>query len=220
MAEILDDIDEKERKIELSDSEIFLQIWFSPKKVFTFIFENTYEKFLIPLLVLSGIVRSLSKAMEGNWGNEMPFWAVLLVVLIAGAFFGWISYFILAALISFTGKWIGGEGNTGSIMTMLAYASIPFIFSLALFLPLIIFFGNSIFKSGNFLSSYPSYFNHIFSAISIAGLVLNIWTFVLAVVGVAVAHKFSILKSILNFLLIALLFGALVIVIVLIMGVF
>lgn len=117
----------------------FCRFGLTPKKVFTFIFENTYEKFLIPLLVLSGIVRSLSKAMEGNWGNEMPFWAVLLVVLIAGAFFGWISYFILAALISFTGKWIGGEGNTGSIMTMLAYASIPFIFSLALFLPLIIF---------------------------------------------------------------------------------
>jgi hypothetical protein len=36
--------------------------------------------------------------------------------------FGWISYYIYAALISWSGKWMNGKGNTQLILRILSYA--------------------------------------------------------------------------------------------------
>ena len=59
MEEVLEDKSEIDQ---LSDKEIFTKIWTSPRQVFKFINDNSYDKYVTVLLILSGISRSFDQA--------------------------------------------------------------------------------------------------------------------------------------------------------------
>lgn len=205
---ILDDgliIDEEKERITLTDKEIFTKIWFSPRVVFRYLEQNSYSKYVSILLVLAGINSAIDRSISRGAGDSMSLWAVLGIAVVAGALLGWISYYIYAALMSWTGKWLKGKSNTSSLLRVLAHALIPSIASLAIVFAQIGVFGNDLFSSYNDLTSdLPiEVFYYITLFIS---TVLSLWTLVLLVVGVSEVQKFSIGKAILNVLLPVLLF--------------
>src|SRR5678815_4890564 len=116
-----------EEKLQLTDKEIFTKIWTYPRQVFKFLDETYYDKFVTILLVLAGISRTFDRASLQNMGDKMSLGGVIAFCIVAGVLLGWISYYIYAALLSWTGKWLNGQGNTKSILRMLAHAMLPTI---------------------------------------------------------------------------------------------
>ncbi|MEO5999900.1 MAG: Yip1 family protein [Chitinophagaceae bacterium] len=189
------------KDVPLSDIDIFTKIWTSPRPVFKFINDNQYDKFVIFLLVLMGISKAFEKASSKHMGDTMSFWAVIAFCIIGGALFGWISYAIYAALLSWTGRWLKAEGNTRSILRIIAYASIPAAVGVVLFILPIVIYGNEIFKSEGDLESADMLSNiFVYSSIFLQ-VALAIWTIFLCVIGISEVQKLSIGKSILNLLL-------------------
>jgi hypothetical protein len=180
---------------------IFTRIWTSPRQVFEFVHSRSYDKYVTILLVLSGISRAFDQAATKNIGNHLPLFWVIMFCLIAGALLGWISFYFYAALVSLTGRWLDGKGNTQSILRVLSYAMAPTIIALLLLIPQIAVYGNGMFQSEGDLESAGVWGNTIFYFSLGVELVLSIWTIVLCVIGIAVVQKISIGKAILNMLL-------------------
>lgn len=199
----------------LTDKEIFTKIWLSPRKVFKFINDNQYDRYVYLLLALAGISRAFDRSISRDLGDNMSLWGIIMLCVFVGGLLGWISYYIYAGLISWTGKWLKGEGNTGSILRILSYALIPMILILILLIPQIGIYGKELFKSNGDITSAGLIPNVIFYGLMILEVFLALWTIVLVVVGVSEVQKFTIGKSILNLVLPLLVIGIPILIIVL-----
>lgn len=193
--------DEFDVEQDLTDKNIFTEIWTSPNKVFRFINERHYDKFVTLLLTFAGISRAFDRAQMKNMGDKMPIILIVGTCVITGLIFGWISYYIYSALISWTGKWLKGEADAKSINRILSYAMIPSIVALVFLIPQIGVYGEEIFKSDGNITSAGWFLNIIVYGSKFIRIILGIWTVVLCVIGISQVQKFSIGKSILNLLL-------------------
>jgi hypothetical protein len=198
MENILDKVDEN---LNIKDKYLFTKIWSSPRKVFKYINDNHYDKYVTVLLVLSGISRAFDRASMKNMGDKMSIWAIIGLSIILGGLLGWISFYIYAALVNWTGKWLKGQGNTSSILRIISYAMIPTIIALIVLIPQIGIYGVEIFKENGDITSAGLLPNIFVYGSMILEFILSIWTIVLCVVGISEVQKLSIGKSILNLLL-------------------
>jgi hypothetical protein len=143
----------KEKSFEPSDKDIFTTIWTSPRQVFKYINDNHYDKYSTVLLVLSGISRSFDRASLKDMGDSQSLPTIIGMCIVAGGLFGWMTYYIYAALISWTGTWLKAKGDTKSIIRILSYAMLPSVVALVFLVPQIIIYGNEIFKSEGDITS-------------------------------------------------------------------
>jgi hypothetical protein len=190
----------------LSDKELFIKIWTSPRAVFRFINFYKYQKHVTLLLILAGIARTFNRTLMKNAGDNLSIWGIILFSIIIGALFGWIIYYIYAALISCTGKWLNAKGSTNAILIVLSYALIPSIVAMLFLLPQLVLYGNEVFKLNENSSDGGITKNIIVNGSFFLEAVLGIWTLVLCVIGIAEVQKLSIMKSILNLFLPAIVF--------------
>jgi hypothetical protein len=186
---------------EILENELFSKIWLSPRLVFKYLNEKKIDKYITILLILGGIVRTFDRASLKNMGDDMSLISVILLCVILGGLFGWLTFYIYAALLSWTGKWLKGQGDTNSLLRMVAYAMIPPILSLVLLIPQIALYGISVFQSnldvqGSGMISYLIYYVTL-----VLEFILGVWTIVLFVVGISEVQKLSIGKSIINMVL-------------------
>ena len=191
----------KADEIHLSDKEIFTKIWMSPRQVFKFIDEKGYTKFSTILLILGGITSALNSASTRSMGDIMPLWSVLIVCMIGGGVFGWLYFYIYAALLSWTGKWLKGTGNTKSLFRMISYALIPSLLVLFTFILRIVLIGNDEFQRNVDVLDNEFLITTLFSFSLFVEIVTGIWTLVVLVIGISEVQKLSIGKSIVNLIL-------------------
>jgi hypothetical protein len=204
----------------LTEKDLFTKIWTSPRQVFRFINDNRYDKYVTILLVLSGISRAFDRASLKNMGDMMSIWAILGVCIIIGGLLGWVSYYIYAALLSWTGKWLNGQGDTSSILRILSYAMLGSIIALVFLIPQIGIYGVEIFKEDGDITS-AGWVSNIFVYSSIfLELILGIWTLIFSEVGISEVQKLSTGKSILNLLLPVLVFLVPILIIILVFKAF
>ncbi|MBP1618888.1 MAG: hypothetical protein H6Q14_2715 [Bacteroidetes bacterium] len=199
---ILDEnLQESKSELKISDKEIFTKIWTSPRLVFKYLNDNTYDKYVTILLVLGGITRAFDRASAKSLGDNMSLIAIFALCIVLGGLLGWIAYYIYAAILSWTGKWLNGQGNTKSLLRMIAHAMIPSIVALVLLIPQIVFLGNGAFQSNIDINGSGLVSIIIFYTTLLLEITLGIWTFVIFVIGISEVQKISIGKAILNLIL-------------------
>ena len=185
----------------IAPTAIFSKIWTVPREVFVFIDTYKYDKYVTILLILSGVSRTFDRASSKNMGDHMSLWTIIIFCILVGAIFGWISYYIFAALLSWTGKWLGGIGNTRSILRVLSYALIPSIAAMVFLIPEIAVYGIGIFQSDGDIVSAGMAGNIIFYVSLILEIALAGWSIVLCVIGLSVTQQLSTAKATLNLFL-------------------
>ena len=198
MEDILNDTHENSN---LTDKDLFTKIWTSPRQIFKYINDNCYDKYVTILLVLSGISRAFGRASMRNMGDKMSIWGVLGFSIFLGGLLGWISYYIYAGLVSWTGKWLKGQGDTSAILRMFSYAMLPSIIALIFLIPQIGIYGVEIFKEDGDITSAGWISNIFVYGSMFLEVALGILTLIFCVVGISEVQKLSIGKSILNLLL-------------------
>jgi len=199
MSEILDEFEDD---IELTDREIFMDIWTKPRRVFKFIHKNEYDKHIIKLLILAGITNAFDNISSKSWGDEMSLLGIVALAIIVGGLIGWISYYIYASLISWTGRWLKGTQDTKALIRIFAYSMFPSICGLSLLAIQLLYFKDDIFFSDDFIiDNLNSLDGIVFWGLGIAQLVLGIWSLVLLTIGISEIQKFPIWKAIINLIL-------------------
>lgn len=184
---------------EISDENLLYTIWFKPTLTLEYILKFCPDKFVIPLLVLGGISRAFDQASTKNFGDSQSLLSIILLAIIGGGLFGWISYCFYIWLLEVSGKWLQGKGSFSELKTITAWSLVPSIFSLLFLIPEIILFGIDLFRS-----EMSNTFGIKESLLYILGLLefaCGIWTLVIFIKGVSIVQDFSIGKSILNAIL-------------------
>lgn len=195
---------ETSESIQLTDKEIFTQIWTSPRKVFKYIIESGYEKYSYNLIILAGIIRAFNNSMDKSLGDKIPLWGVIAISIVLGGLIGWIFFEAYAWGISKTGKWLKGISDKKGILRIMSYSIIPVIPTIFLIVIQILIYGNEMYKSDGDITSGGLTANILFYSSIVLQIVLSIWTLVLFVIGISEIQKFSIGKAILNILIPAL----------------
>lgn len=190
-----------EKSNNITEKNVFLKIWTSPREVLKYINETNYDKYFYLLLFLSGISRGFDRASMRNMGDQMPLIGIIGLSIGLGGLLGWISFYFYSALLSWTGKWLKGVGDTKSIFRILAYSMIPSIIGLLFLIPQIAIYGNEVFKSDGDITSAGLVSNLIYYCSLVIEFILGIWTMVLCVIGISEVQKLSIGKTILNIFL-------------------
>jgi hypothetical protein len=188
-----------EDKIE--DNKVFETVLMHPKKAFKFIHKYRYENHLKVLLVLGGINNSFDRAVSNNSGDKMELSAVIGFAVIGGALLGWISFYLYAALVSWSGSWLNGKGKTADILRVLAYSLIPSIVTMVLMIFQIVVYGNDYFKSDIDINDKGIVASIIYFGCALGQIGLSIWSLVLFTLGVAEVQKFTFGKAFLNVIL-------------------
>ncbi|MEC3908579.1 YIP1 family protein [Tamlana sp. 2201CG12-4] len=140
-----EDFDKDYQKI--NQKELIYSIWNKPKLTLQYILERCPEKHVYVLLVLGGIVRAVSRASDKGMGDNMSTPYVLLLTFFLGGLLGWVSYYIYAWALSFTGGWLDGKAESDKFRTIIAWALVPSIASLILLIPEVIILGDDLFRS-------------------------------------------------------------------------
>jgi hypothetical protein len=208
-----DELDNYSETIE--PKEIFYKLITSPKEAFRFINNYKFDKHVTLLLFLAGITQAFDRATTKNMGDRFSLPGLIAFCIIIGGIFGWITYYIYAASISWTGKWFQGRADTQSVLRILAYSLFPSIFILILLIPQIAIYGNGLFQSDYDISNTGLINNVVYYGLILCGLAFGIWSFVLSVIGISEVQRFPIWKALFNLLLPALLLISIILVMVL-----
>ena len=191
--DILDDIEL------IDEHELFRRIWTKPRLTLDFILRNCPKRYLTTLFVLGGITNALGNRSTDLNSSAFSPMVMIPMAIVVGGLLGWVFYYIYASLLGWTGKWIKGIAGMDQFLTVLAWASIPTIFSLLLVIPeLFITDGNpgSVDISSMNISTVIPYW-----LIKIGEAVLAVWSLAIMMKGIALIQNFSIGKAILNAIL-------------------
>ncbi len=187
-------------EVYLTDFDIFKGVLFKPRDTYNFLVGQNYQKWVLILILLGGISGVLGDTSSEGYGDNLPIYGVILVSIIMGVLFGWLGYYLYALMLSWTGSWLKGEADSDRLLLVIAYAQIPIIFTIVLFILQLCIYQSSEFTYDEIVQLELGQRSLLIVLIALE-LILSVWSMVLAVIGVSVAQDFSILKSILNLIL-------------------
>lgn len=169
---------------------------FHPTAAFNYIFANKRQMSLLYLFLFGGAVSGIERLLDKNTVGDPFDYGHLTISILAGAALGWISYYILALILSFAGNYLKGKASDRDFRIVIAWALIPTIFSLFVLIPQFIIYGAG--SNDLTFSTYLSPRSLFLISLKVISAILGIWSFVILVKGVAYIQNFSIKRAILN----------------------
>ena len=160
------------------------EVWLHPRNTIKAILKYDPKYMVLPLAALAGIANN---ALDFEATDVLVGGSSFIGSAFVAALLGIVSLYISGSLLSFTGRWLKGKANALKLRAAIAWAGVPVIASLVLFIPL--FFALNSSSMG------------IIGLSSIAFVVLGLWSLVLQVGMISEIQGFSIWKAILNIIL-------------------
>ena len=157
----------------------FRTIWSSPRETIRRIVATDPELHVTLLICLAGIGESLNRASNRNAGDKLSLEVILALACILGPLGGLFGVWMYSHLIRISGKWIGGLGDYEEIKAAIAWASVPNVTGLVLWIPLLLIAGKEAFTED--APNLVANSNLAIAAFSLAivQLILGIWSLVL-----------------------------------------
>ena len=180
----------------------WISIWTRPRATLRRILEDDPRRSVYRLAALGGIAGALNLATTSGLGDTLPVAATIALVLSGGALGGILSLFVFASLVRVAGRWFGGRGGTPEIMAALAWANVPTIAGLLLWLPRAVFLGEEMFRSvPSGLEGNPPA-SLFFACLELAQAVVDFWGLVITLKCVSEAHRFSAWRTLVTLILV------------------
>lgn len=195
------EFEEYEDFSKLNINNLVTEIWVKPTLVFKYLFKTNPEKYLWILMILAGISSSLDNYLTKthSYVNTSYSLGYLLGVIVFGALFGWISFYIFGWILSIFGSgFLNGHAKPKEFRTVLAWGSIPSTSSIILTILLAIVYGTNSLSSDNISNEIEAY---IFIVVGLMQIGLGIWGVIIITHGIKLIQKFSFGKALLNLLL-------------------
>ena len=119
----------------------WFSMWLHPRRTIRQIVETNPERLVLSLAAVGGFIEGLTNMASDSKGDDMSLRAILLATLIVGPIMGIVGLWVGGFLLRWTGGWIGGQADARRIRATLAWANVPLVWSLLLWIPAILLFG-------------------------------------------------------------------------------
>ncbi|MFD2521051.1 YIP1 family protein [Emticicia soli] len=183
-----------------SVSELIQYLFINPKAAFQdIILWNRAEVVHITFFLVS-IEKAFERAELNSFGDRETLQSIIISAILIGGISGYVFMHLYSFAIDFSGKWIDGKARKKEIRNVVAWASIPSIFLIIVFLLRIIAFSDNVFRSESTYedNEFSEYLGYFFAIIQI---VLSFISLRLLIIGISIAQQFSVGKAILNIVL-------------------
>jgi len=120
-------------------------IWLRPRKTLRQILAVDPEHHVVFLACLAGIGEALDRASTRNLGDQIPAIKIFLFSIFIGPLAGMVSLWVGSFFIWLAGHFLGGTGTLTKIKTAVAWAMVPNVWSLLLWMPQFALFGSDLF---------------------------------------------------------------------------
>lgn len=189
-------------------------IWTRPRMVMRWVLANDPTR-NVPGLILGGAAASALSNVGENATTLTELAVAFGLSMVLGTALGFlITYFVGTWLLRMVGGWLGGQGDATAVRAAIAYSQIPNIWgSIVSAVALIALIG--MMATGSFdASGGLGVGMFILIGLGLIMLVISVWSLVVLVATLSVAHRFSIGHSIGTIVLVALMIVAVVLAII------
>lgn len=176
----------------------WFSIWTQPRATIQQIVENDPVHLVLLLAALGGFSTVLDRASMRNLGDKLDWPVLLLLAAVIGPIAGIVTLYIGAALLRWTGSWIGGQASARNIRAAMAWSTVPEVWGLLLWLPAFALFGQELFTSAMpSVDANPS-LSFLLLGFAAISLVIGIWEFVVFLKCLGQVQAFSAWKALGN----------------------
>ena len=179
----------------------WFSMWLHPRRTTRQIVETNPERLVLLLATVGGIVEALINASSDSKGENMSLQAILLTALIGGPLMGVIGLWLGGALLRWTGGWIGGQADSRRIRATLAWANVPLVWSLILWIPALLLFGAELFATATPILDASTMLSGLYMVFSFGIGIVSIWAFVVFLHALGEVQGFSAWKALGNSIL-------------------
>ena len=179
----------------------WFSMWLHPRRTIRRIVETNPDRLVLFLAAVGGIVEALINASSDSKGENMSLQAILLTALIGGPLMGVIGLWLGGALLRWTGGWIGGQADSRRIRATLAWANVPLVWSLLLWIPALLLFGAELFATATPILDASTMLSGLYMVFSFGIGIVSIWAFVVFLHALGEAQGFSAWKALGNSIL-------------------
>ena len=169
----------------------WLSIWTKPRATMQQILATDPQHQVLLLAMLAGVVQVLQRASAKNLGDHFELPYVMLLAAIGGPIAGIITLYISSILLHWTGRFIGGHASSQHIRTAIAWAGVPTICALLLWLPALVLFGQELFTSQTPVIASNPLLAMLLLGFAALKIIIGLWAFVLLLKCIAQAQGFS-----------------------------
>jgi hypothetical protein len=181
--------------IQTQSSSPLLSIWIKPRETIRKIVDTDPTKHVILLAMLAGIGNALDRSSSRNAADLLPLATILLICILAGPVGGIISLYIGGALFRWTGSWLGGKATSEEVRAAIAWASVPSIFILPIWIPELLIFGEELFTSSTPRLEANPLLGILLLGFAAFEIVVGIWGLVIFMLTLGEVHGFSAWKA-------------------------
>ncbi len=172
----------------------FIAIWLKPRETIRRIIETNTHQHVVGLICLSSFFNGLNQASNRNMGDQIPTWAVLLVVAALSPVAIPIAY-LGAGVARWTAAKLGGVASEKEVRAVVAWSSVPMIQLSLIVWPLqLLLFGDENFRSNT--PRIDAISPTISAAILSLGLAVLVWSAVVGIKCFAEVNRFSAWKAV------------------------
>ena len=176
-------------------------IWTQPRATIQSLVANNPDYGFKKICWIYGFTIALSLSKMFSLVTLYPLWVILLGSVLLGILFGFISITIIAYILHWCGRLIGGNAPFKQIRCVVAWSNVPIIINVLIWILLI-----SIFKEQAFFADFPTEVilankTALFLLVMLGQWVASIWSFIILIQGLREVQGFSIWKGLLNIII-------------------
>lgn len=176
-------------------------IWTRPGDTIEQIVKTNPKNSVIFLAAVSGFSEFLYQLSELNAGGRFNGAQIAIFALIAGSILGIVMLYILAGLLRWSGKWLGGNASSEHLRAAVSWANVPTIWALLLWVPRLILLGHDAFLPAFMVVKQAPELVGALWGLQVVQLVIGIWALIIFSKCVGRVQHFSAMKGFLNILL-------------------
>jgi len=188
----------------------WISMWTKPRATIRQIVAADPRRLVLALAAIAGISEGFdvaSNAREFLDARILP--EALSLAAVSGAILGICGLYVCAAVVRWTGLWIGGQASALHIRAAIAWSSLPVVWIAPLWLPMAALYGQELFTNkapalDATLGGQPAMALSLL-CFYLAGFVAELWAFVLLLKSLGQVQGFSAWKALGNLILAALL---------------
>ncbi len=176
----------------------WIDIWLKPRATIRAIVNFDPKYRFILLSAIYGLPMALNFAQNASLIESIPLWAILLACLVVCPFIGALGITICSLLLTWTGRWVGGKGKYDGIRAAVTWSNVPNVVTIALWVVLVVVFGNQVFSHGFAESLFVGYQAGVVFVVFLVESIISIWGFIILLKALGEVQGFSAWKALLN----------------------